>query len=125
MSWLGRFTSWLSAAAATPAGEAAAATTIGADVAAAQQGVKFVTDLAANKATISEGLAAGLSLDKALAPVLPVAISSDIQLAIALAEALVALYSTLPPDWRLIKVDPGKPYQGDGVNPNTGAPLFT
>jgi hypothetical protein len=123
VSWWNRLSTWVAAAAATPAGEAAAATTIGADVAAAQSGVKFVQDVAAHKATIQEGLAAGLSLDKALAPVLPVAIVDDVELAISLAEALVALYSVLPPKWQAIKVTPSKPYNGDGINSYTGAPL--
>ena len=125
MSLLGRFATWISVAAATPAGAAAAAGTIGADVAAAQQGVRFVVDLAANKATIQEGLAAGLALDKALAPVLPGPIAADIQLAISLAEALVALYSTLPADWQVIKVTPSKPLGKDGINPESGAAVFT
>ena len=111
------------AAAATPAGAAAASGTIGQDVAAAQVGAKFLIDLAAHKATISEGLQAGLSLDKALAPVLPVPIAADVALAISIAEALVALYSTLPPAWQAVKVTPSKPYKGDGINPYTGAPL--
>lgn len=120
-----RLAQWFSAAAATPAGAAAAAGTIGQDIAAAQMGARFLIDLAAHKATISEGLQAGLSLDKALAPVLPGPIAADVALAIAIAEALIALYSTLPPDWQAIKRTPSKPYRHDGVNPETGSPLFT
>jgi hypothetical protein len=123
MSVWGRLSQWVAAAAATPAGAAAAASTLGADVAAAQAGVKFVEDLAAHKATILEGLQAGLSLDKALAPVLPVAVVDDVELAISLAEALIALYSVLPLELQAIKVMPSRPYRGDGVNPETGAPI--
>ena len=123
MSLWGRLAAWIAAAAKTPAGEAAASSTIGADVAAAQAGVKFVSDLVANKATITEGLNAGLSLDKALAPLLPVPIEDDIQLAIALAEGLTALYEALPAGWQFIKTDPGKPLGADGINPYTGAPI--
>jgi len=121
----GRFTQWMSAAVATPSSLASAAGAIGQDVAAAQQAVKLLSDLAAGKATIQEGLAAGLALDKALSPVLPVAVCSDVQLAISLAEALVAIYSTLPSGWQAIKVTPSKPLGKDGINPESGAPLFT
>jgi hypothetical protein len=123
MSWRGRLSTWIGAAASTPAGVSAAAGTIGQDVAAVQQAVRFLGDLAANKATIQEGLSVGLSLDKALAPFLPGPLAADVALAISLAEALIALYSALPPDWQAIKRTPSKPYKGDGINPYTGAPL--
>ena len=117
MSLWDRLADWIAAAAKTPVGEAAAASTIGADVAAAQAGVKFVSDLVAHTATIAEGLNAGLSLDKALAPLIPVPIEDDIQLAIALAEGLTALYEALPVGWQLIKQDAGplKPVFGGPV----------
>jgi hypothetical protein len=123
MSVWGRLARWIGAAAKTPAGVATASSMIGADIAAVQQGVRFIEDLAANKATISEGLNAGLALDKALAPILPGPIAADVELAISLAEALIALYSVLPPNLQAIKVTPSKPYRGDGVNPYTGVPL--
>ncbi|MCW2275028.1 hypothetical protein GJ654_09895 [Rhodoblastus acidophilus] len=125
MSVWDRFASWVSDAAKTPAGAAAATGTIGQDVAAAELAVRFLIDLAAGKATISEGLAAGLALDKALAPVLPVAVARNVALAISLAEALVALYETFPPDWDLIKVTPSRPLGKDGINPESGAAVFT
>lgn len=125
MSPWDRFASWISAAAAPPAGAVAAAGTLGQDMAAAEQAVKFLADLATGKATIQQGLAAGLALDKALAPVLPAGLASDVALAISLAEALVALYQTFPSDWQAIKVTPSKPLGKDGINPYSGAAVFT
>ncbi len=115
MSVWARLANWIAAAAKTPAGLAAANSTIGADVAAAQLGVKFVVDLAAGRATIVEGLNAGLSLDRALAPLLPAPVEADVALAISLAEGLTALYTALPPGWQFIKTEHGvtKPIFGD------------
>ncbi len=123
MSIWARLTAWVAAAAKTSAGQAAAASTIGADLAAAESAVKLINDLAANKATIAEGLSAGLSLDKALAPLLPAQVEASIALSISLAEGLTALYEALPPGWQFVKTDHGLPYRGDGINPNSGAAL--
>jgi hypothetical protein len=123
MSVWERLAAWVAAAAKTPAGEAAAASTVGSDISAVAAGVKFVRDLAANKATVAEGLSAGLSLDKALAPLIGTQAEADVELAISLAEGLTALYQALPPGWQFIKNDPGLPYKGDGINPNSGAAL--
>ncbi|MCW2283389.1 hypothetical protein M2323_001197 [Rhodoblastus acidophilus] len=125
MSAWERLASWVSNAAKTPAGAAAARGTVGQDVAAAEQAVRFLVDLAAGKATISEGLAAGLALDKALAPVLPVDVAGNVALALSLAEALVALYETFPPGWDVIQITPSRPLGKDGINPESGAAVFT
>ena len=123
MSTWARLAAWIAAAAKTPAGEAAAASTVGADISAVAAGVKFVSDLAAGRATVAEGLNAGLALDKALAPLIGTQAEADVELAIGLAEALTALYQALPPGWQFVKVDHGRPYQGDGINPNSGVAL--
>jgi hypothetical protein len=124
LSVLTRVAQWVSAAAKTPAGRAAAASTIGADIAAVQAAIELINDLAAGRATIAEALSAGLSLDKALAPLLPAPIVEDLQLAIGLAEGLTALYQALPPSWRAQNL-PNLPLGKDGKNPYSGAPVFT
>lgn len=43
--------------------------------------------------------------------------------ALAIVGALIQMGDALPPNWQIIKYDPGKPYKGDGINPNTNAPL--
>ena len=43
--------------------------------------------------------------------------------ALAIVEALIQIGQAIPPGWQIVKVDHGKPYRGDGINPNTNAPL--
>ena len=125
MSFWGRVADWVSDAAQTSSGAVTASGSLDQDVAALELAVKFLTDLAAGKATILEGLAAGLALDRALAPALPVGVAKDVARVLSLAEALVSLYQALPPGWDVIKVTPSRPLGKDGINPETGAAVFT
>ncbi len=102
-----QFATWLASAAETASGASAAATTISKDVAAFDDAVKFFKDLAANKATISEGLSAGLAADQILEPYLPGAtyVADEIELL----QAASALYGALPAGLQIIKAEGDKP----------------
>ena len=92
---------------------------LGIDTAAAKALVNLFEDIARNKATISEAIAAGVTTAKALAQYVPAA--QQVLTVLEAAQALDAVYEMLPENWRFIKVHHGplKPIFGGPDMPET------